>query len=61
MVQIELDVRHVVRTDCGLCALWQPEWFVGVTDQDTWDSRLSEDQALEGHISAGVFVPLGLA
>ncbi|WP_018687113.1 hypothetical protein [Actinokineospora enzanensis] len=60
MDQPELDVRHIVKTDCGLCALWQPEWFASVTDQDAWDSRLSEDQALEGHISAGVFVPLNV-
>jgi hypothetical protein len=47
-------------TDAGMLALWAPEPFAGVTDEDTWDAELLEDEDLTRHIAAGHLVPLNV-
>lgn len=54
------QVSHLVSTDSGMCALWQPEHFDGVTSLDEWEDEVAEDAALERHIAAGAFVPVNV-
>lgn len=51
---------HPVRTDAGLCAIWQPEHFEHVTDFDSFHAELIEDQDIERHIADGAFVPINI-
>jgi hypothetical protein len=58
MAQQSWEVSHAVATSAGMCALWQPETFAHVTDQDTWEDEVAEDAALVRHMERGAFVPL---
>lgn len=50
---------YTIMTDAGMCALWQPEHFAHVGD-DEWADVLGTDAAMESCIEAGVFVPLNI-
>lgn len=54
------QVSRTVRTDAGLCALWQTEYFVDNGDPDDWDDWASDDESLVQAISAGALVPIGV-
>lgn len=54
------ELTRALRTDAGMFCLWQPEYFAGVTDQDSWEDWLSEDVAISRHVAAGAFVPVNL-
>jgi hypothetical protein len=54
------EQSHVARTGSGLCALWQPEHFAAVTDLDTFQDEVAEDDRLVAHIRAGALVPLNV-
>jgi len=54
------QISRTVRTDAGLCALWQTEYFSETDDPDDWDDWASDDGLLVGAISAGALVPIGV-
>ncbi|MEV4640470.1 hypothetical protein AB0J80_24315 [Actinoplanes sp. NPDC049548] len=54
------EESHVARTDAGMCALWQPEHFTAVTDLDSWENEVAEDDRLVAHMRDGAFVPLNV-
>jgi hypothetical protein len=54
------QVSRTVRTDAGLCALWQTEYFVESGDPDDWDDWASDDELLVQAITAGALVPIGV-
>lgn len=60
MISNDLDVSHVVRTNAGLCGLWQPERFVEVVSLDDFERELADEAALLRHIREGAFVPLNV-
>lgn len=41
-----------------MLAIWDPQHFSSVTDYDTWEPLLLEDEDIAKHIEAGAFVPL---
>lgn len=57
---LDLNISAPIGTGAGMCALWQPESFVEVTDLDSWEDEVAEDAALVRHIAAGVFVPINI-
>ncbi|MFC9845291.1 hypothetical protein ACFWFF_37940 [Streptomyces sp. NPDC060223] len=54
------EVSCLIRTNAGMCALWQPEAFAHIRDFDTWEDQVAEDSALVPHIANGVFVPINI-
>jgi hypothetical protein len=54
------EISHTVRTDAGMCALWQPEHFAHVTGLDSWEDDVAEDAALVEHMKQGTFVPINV-
>jgi len=54
------QISRTVRTDAGLCALWQIDYFVETGDPDDWDDWASDDEILVQAISAGALVPIGV-
>ncbi|MFD3582869.1 hypothetical protein [Streptomyces sp. NPDC058683] len=54
------QVSRTVRTDAGLCAIWQTEYFTETGDPDDWDDWASDDELLVQAISAGALVPIGV-
>ncbi|MGW7380052.1 hypothetical protein [Streptomyces sp. NPDC054794] len=54
------QISRTVRTDAGLCALWQTEYFTETGDPDDWDDWASDDELLVQAISAGALVPIGV-
>jgi len=55
-----LDISFVVRTDAGLCGIWQPERFSGVVSLGDFEREVSDEAALSRHVAAGAFVPLNV-
>ena len=53
-------VSGVVRTDAGMCALWSPASFHGVTDYGTWERGLLDDADIARHVRAGSVVPINI-
>ena len=53
-------MRKVVATSSGLFALWERSAFSGITDYDTWESRLLEDSDIESEIAASHLVPINI-
>jgi hypothetical protein len=47
-------------TDAGMHALWNPSRFTDITDYQTWEGTLLEDDDIAGHIRAGVLVPINI-
>ena len=54
------QISRTVRTDAGLCALWQTGYFTGAGDVDDWDDWVSDDELLVQAVSAGALVPVGV-
>ena len=51
-------LQGVFATDAGMLALWDRQNFQGITDYETWESELLEDEDIQHHIVAGAYVPL---
>jgi hypothetical protein len=49
-----------LRTDAGMCALWNPKCFATIVDYDTWEDALLDDQDLLRHVQHGDLVPINL-
>jgi hypothetical protein len=53
-------VNGVVRTDSGMCLIWNPRSFAGITDFESWERELFEEGDLQRHILAGEAVPINI-
>ncbi len=47
-------------TDAGMHALWNPSRFTGITDYQSWEDALLEDDDIAGHIRARHLVPISV-
>lgn len=54
------EASCTVSTEAGLYALWAPEPFAGVRDDDTWNTELGDDAAIRRHVVAGHLVPVDI-
>ena len=52
------SLRGVFATDAGMLALWDRQNFQAITDYETWEPELLEDEDIQRHILAGAYVPL---
>ncbi|GLY07873.1 hypothetical protein [Actinoplanes sp. NBRC 101535] len=55
-----LNTYHVIRTDAGLGALWQPEGFSDISSLEEWEDKVSRNESIEQNIRNGIFVPLNV-
>lgn len=55
-----MEIAGALATDAGMFALWAPVSFNYITDNETWESALLEDEAIARHIVAGVSVPVNI-
>ena len=53
-------IKGTFATDSGTLGVWNPSGFPMVTDCETWDSELCEDEDMLRHVRAGDFVPVGI-
>lgn len=53
-------IRKTLLTDSGMWAVWEPAYFPGIVDYDSWEKELLEDADIIRHIRAGAFVPINL-
>ena len=54
------QLRADLATDSGMLCVWDAQPFSGITDYDSWEKELCEDEDIIRHIQAGHFVPLNL-
>lgn len=54
------NVKGTLATDAGMLCMWDANSFAGITDYDTWEAQLCEDEDIVRHIEAGKFVPLNM-
>jgi hypothetical protein len=47
-------------TDAGMHALWKPARFTGITDYETWENALLEDDDIIQRVRAGELVPVNI-
>jgi len=47
-------------TDAGMHALWNPSRFTGITDYQTWEDALLDDDDITEHVRAGKLVPINI-
>lgn len=55
-----VELSGVIATDAGMCCLWSPAAFRTVTDYETWESELLDDEDIRLRVAAGVFVPINI-
>ena len=53
-------MRSDLATDAGMLCVWDFQAFRDISDYDSWDAQLGEDEGILRHISAGNLVPLSL-
>ena len=54
------EITLLAATDAGMHALWNPSRFTGITDYETWESALLEDDDLTRRVQAGDLVPINI-
>jgi hypothetical protein len=54
------ETTFIAATDAGMHALWNPSRFTGITDYETWEDALLEDDDISRHIRAGELVPVNI-
>jgi hypothetical protein len=47
-------------TDAGIHALWNPSRFTGITDYQTWEDALLDDDDITEHVRVGKLVPINI-
>lgn len=52
------ETTFLAATDAGMRALWNPARFTGITDYETWENALLEDDDITQRIRAGELVPV---
>jgi hypothetical protein len=54
------ETSLLAATDAGMHALWNPARFTGITDYQTWEDALLEDDDITEHVRAGELVPINI-
>lgn len=54
------ETSLLAATDAGMHALWNPSRLTGITDYETWEDALLEDDDIAGHVRAGELVPISI-
>lgn len=54
------ETTFLAATDAGMHALWNPARFTGITDYETWESALLEEDDITQHVQAGDLVPINI-
>ena len=54
------ETTLLAATDTGMLALWNPTRFTGITDYETWESALLEDEHISQRVQAGDLVPMNI-
>lgn len=55
-----VKLRADLATDSGMLCLWDAQSFAGISDYDTWEKELCEDEDILRHLQSGHLVPLNL-
>jgi hypothetical protein len=53
-------VNQAIATNAGMFALWDAKTFEHITDYDSWEIELCEDEDIQKHVTTGAFVPIGI-
>jgi len=53
-----IELTCVAHTGAGIAALWDPASFATITDYDTWEAALLEDDDVVRYIERGSLVPI---
>jgi hypothetical protein len=54
------ETALIAATDAGMHALWNPSRFTGITDYETWEHALLEDDDISRRVRAGELVPVSI-
>ena len=54
------QLRADLSTDSGMLCVWDAESFASISDYESWDKELCEDNDILRHIQAGHLVPMSL-
>lgn len=54
------DINRTFATGSGMLAAWSPQHFREITDYDSWERELLEDEDITRHIREGAFVPINI-
>lgn len=54
------ETTLLAATDAGMYALWTPSRFTGITDYETWENALLEDDDITQRVQAGELVPINI-
>lgn len=54
------ETSLLAATDAGMHALWNPSRFTHITDYETWENSLLEDDDIAKHVRAGELVPINI-
>ena len=55
---MDLRLRRTLITGSATFGVWDRQYFLNVTDYDTWEEELLDDEDIVRHITAGHFVPI---
>jgi hypothetical protein len=53
-------LRKTLVTDSGMHCIWDPFYFSNISDYDSWEKNLLEDEDILQHIGRGMFVPINI-
>jgi hypothetical protein len=54
------ETALIATTDAGMHALWNPSRFSDITDYETWEHALLEDDDISRRVRAGELVPVSI-
>lgn len=54
------ETSLLAATDAGMHALWNPSRFTGITDHETWEGALLEDDDITERVRASELVPINI-
>lgn len=54
------ETSLLAATDAGMHALWDPAGFTGITNYQTWEDALLEDDDITEHVRAGELIPVNI-
>lgn len=53
-------INQAIGTDAGMFALWNAKTFEHITDYDSWEMELCEDEDIQKNIITGALVPINI-
>jgi hypothetical protein len=58
--KVPSQLRADLVTDSGMLCVWDAKPFAAITDYDSWEKELCEDEDIMRHLQAGHLVPINL-